>query len=352
MKTNKQSLAAFISPHGFGHATRTIAVLEAVRQKDPGIGIKLFTTVHQHIFTESLTNYTLTPVQTDVGVVQHDALHCDVEATLHALDKFLPFEPLLIDELAGQVRGCRGVLCDISPLGIVVAEAAGIPSILVENFTWDWIYRQHPSLEKHTTMMADMFRRADTRIQTEPVCRKVQKGIPCPPIFRQKRQDAPIIKRQLKTGQRQIVLISMGGIGYTLKRLDLFRKYKDILFVIAGAETTGPLSDNCYSLSHSSTLYHPDLIAAADLVVCKAGYSTVAECLQSGTSILCIDREGFAETSVLGEFVKKRLDGTVIREEQLQSGEWLTLLPSLLAAPKPQPAKQNGAELVAEILLG
>lgn len=352
MKTNKQSLAAFISPHGFGHATRSSAVLEAVRQQVPEIELKLFTTVPPHIFAESLTTFTINPVQTDVGIIQHDALHCDVEATRRALDTFLPFAPALIEELAGQVADCRGVLCDISPLGIAVAEAAGIPSILVENFTWDWIYRQHPSLEKHTNKMAELFKRAHTHIQTEPVCRKVKTGIPCPPIYRRRRQNPETIKKQLKTGHRQIVLISMGGIAYKLQCLEALAGFPDILFVLAGSDTTGQVTDNCYSLSPSSSLYHPDLIAAADLVVCKAGYSTVAECLQSGTAILCIDREGFAETSVLSEFVKNRLAGTVLQEKQLQNGEWLQMLPTLLAAPKPQPAAQNGAELVAEILLG
>ena len=31
-------------------------------------------------------------------------------------------------------------MCDISPLGLMVAERAGLPSVLVENFTWDWLY--------------------------------------------------------------------------------------------------------------------------------------------------------------------------------------------------------------------
>ncbi|WP_163335915.1 glycosyltransferase [Desulfopila sp. IMCC35008] len=351
MKTNNQSLAAFISPHGFGHATRAAAVLEAVRQQQPEIELKLFTTVPPHIFAESLTTFTINPVQTDVGIIQHDALHCDVETTRRALDNFLPFAPSQIEELAGQVKDCRSVLCDISPLGIAVAEAAGVPSILVENFTWDWIYEQHPSLERHRHQMAELFTRAHTHIQTEPVCRKVKTGIPCPPIFRRRRQNSEIIKKQLKTDHRQLVLISMGGIGYRLQHLERLTGFPDILFVLAGSDTTGQVTDNCYSLSPSSSLYHPDLIAAADLVVCKAGYSTVAECLQSGTSILCIDREGFAETSVLSEFVKTRLAGTVLSEKQLQDGEWLEMLPSLLAAPSPPPADQNGAELVAGILL-
>jgi UDP:flavonoid glycosyltransferase YjiC (YdhE family) len=350
MKTNKQSVAAFISPHGFGHATRTIAVLEALQQRDPEIKLTIFTTVPEHIFSESLKNYTLYPVQTDVGIIQHDALHCDIDATRCALEDFLPFNPQLINELTGKVHDCSRILCDISPLGIAVAEAAGVPSILVENFTWDWIYK-HPSLDRYKRIMATLFNRAQIHIQTEPVCHRVQKGIQCPPISRKRRQDSGAVRKTLNAGLRQLVLISMGGISYNLQRLEMFENHPHILFILAGSHTTGPLTDNCYGLSHNSPIYHPDLIAAADLVVCKAGYSTVAECLHAGTPILCIDREGFAETSVLSAFVKKRMNGTIIREEQLQSGEWLEMLPSLLAATRPQPAEENGAGLVADILL-
>ena len=39
------------------------------------------------------------------------------------------------------------VVADIPPLGIAAATAAGIPSIALGNFTWDWIYSAYPGTE-------------------------------------------------------------------------------------------------------------------------------------------------------------------------------------------------------------
>jgi len=61
------------------------------------------------------------------------------------LDAFLPFEERLLKELADKIRfaDCHLVTSDISPLEIAAAKRAGIGSILVENFTWDWRYEAY-----------------------------------------------------------------------------------------------------------------------------------------------------------------------------------------------------------------
>lgn len=343
-------IAAFITPHGYGHATRAIAILEAIQQRTPERELRLFTTVPEHLFATSLSHFTRYAITCDIGVIQHDALNCDVEATRRALDTFLPFSDQLLDELATHLQACSGVLCDISPLGIAAARRAGIPSLLVENFTWDWIYRAHPPLHRHADMLAEIFSQASYHIQAEPVCKKVAGAMHCPPIFRRSRQAAGSVRDQLAAGQRPIVLVSMGGIGYPMEQLlHKLTQHPDILFILAGQEKSGQLQSNCLTLSHQSRWYHPDLISAADLVVCKSGYSTVAECYQSGTRIMAIDREGFAEAAVLAAFVRN-MQGAVIKEKQFASGTWLEMIEPLLARPRPAPARLNGADLVAGMI--
>jgi hypothetical protein len=39
------------------------------------------------------------------------------------------------------------VVADIPPLAVAAAERAGIPSVALANFTWDWIYRGFPESE-------------------------------------------------------------------------------------------------------------------------------------------------------------------------------------------------------------
>ncbi|MFX6019324.1 hypothetical protein ABTF08_20820, partial [Acinetobacter baumannii] len=67
-----------------------------------------------------------------------------------------------VEGLAAQLRACAAevVLCDISPLGLEAARTAGIPSVLLESFTWDWIYRGYCEREPALAPFADLLERA------------------------------------------------------------------------------------------------------------------------------------------------------------------------------------------------
>lgn len=347
-------LAAFITPHGFGHATRAIAVLQALQLRCPGLAIELFTTVPEHLFRESLTNYTMHRIVPDVGFIQRDALHLDIPATIAALDRLLPFSPELVAELAGRVRGCSCVLCDIAPLGIVVAEAADIPSVLVENFTWDWMYQpfvpSNPELGRHALKLMEIYRKATLHIQTEPVCSPSAAAHHCPPIFRRTTASVDSIRTQLGAGSRKLILISFGGIDFTLPHWQHLDAFPDCLFVLAGQARHKSISGNCLALPHDSGFPHQDLLKAADLVVFKSGYSTTAECLQAGTRTACICRGDFAESFIIGNFVRKRLGGIILEEREFLDGRWLLRLPDVLDLTPPAPAAENGADQVADLL--
>ena len=125
-------LAYFISPHGFGHAARAAAVMDAVHAIEPSIHFEIFTTVPQWFF-ENLPadRYDYHEVLTDVGFVQTTPFRTDLNRTLQALEEFLPFNAAQTENIAGKVSqlGCCAVICDIAPLGIIVARKAGMSFI-------------------------------------------------------------------------------------------------------------------------------------------------------------------------------------------------------------------------------
>lgn len=350
-----QCIGAFITPHGFGHATRGIAVLEALQRRLPNLGIEICTTVPEHLFTESLANVTMHPVVPDIGLVQHNALVNDLPATVAALDALLPFGEETIDRFAQTLKNCSCILSDIAPLGILVAERAGVPSILVENFTWDWIYQPYiaacPELEPHARALAAIYSRATLHIQTEPVCKAIPGNQTCPPVFRNTRTVPEAVRKSIGAGTRKIVLVSLGGIEFALPCWQQLDQMADCFFVLAGQPKNCLLTPNCLAISRHSHLYHPDLIGAADLVVFKSGYSTAAECLQTGTRAVCITRPTFGESRVLDRYIRENLDGTLLDEETFLAGTWIDQLPELLTRPRLQPATQNGADCIADLLL-
>ena len=288
-------IAFFISPHGFGHAARAAAVMEALHAQDQSTRFDLFTTVPEWFFRHSLDGLCrYHPCVADVGLRQTSALEFDVEATRDAVEAFISQAPRDADSLADRVKGlgCSAVVCDISPLGLMVAERAGLPSVLVENFTWDWLYEplaaQDLEFVPIVEWMRARFAEAGQRIQARPRCEPLAKSdLVVPPISRRPRRERPDVRAELDVGgDAPLVLITMGGVSQPLPFLAELRKRDDVTFVVTGSEhpfvRVGPsrlmTREGNLRLFHSAArVFIPDLIRAADWVVAKLGYGTLAE---------------------------------------------------------------------------
>ena len=347
-------IACFITPHGFGHATRMTAVLEALKRKIPDLHPHLYTSVPESLFAETLTNFSHYPLQCDIGLVQKNGLEADLEKTITRLQEFLPFRGSLVRELADRIGRCRLVLCDIAPLGIAVAREARIPSVLIENFTWDWIYQaylpRHPGLLPAINYLKNQYQDVDIHIRSEPVCGSADGHLLCSPIFRRTCRQRSEMRRALGCGKKQVVFISMGGFHTELPFIDRLATVPDTFFLLGGQQQTSSLADNVRLLSRDSGYYHPDLINAADLVICKSGYSTVAECYQAGVPLITVDRTIFPESAVLQRFTAAEMNGHSLTQDAFLSGDWLTGLGQLSSGNRMPPAPTNGADAVAEYL--
>lgn len=348
-------IACFITPHGFGHATRMTAVLEALQKQFPDIHPHLFTTVPQSLFAETLSNFSYHSLACDIGLIQKSGLLADLPATISRLQVFFPFDSSLVKELSEKIKGCRLVLCDIAPLGIAVAREAGITSVLIENFTWDWIYKaylpNHPALLPFIESSATLYKQVDLHVRTEPACSTGKVDLNCGPIFRNIRSQREETRDELGCRNKRLIVISMGGIDLELPFIDKLSSVSDSFFLLTGQKKTRQIGDNVLLLSRSSSFYHPDLINAADLVICKSGYSTVAECYQAGVPIVTVGRTTFPESAVLEHFCSSNLKGHPLSKDTFLSGEWIKSLDKLCFNQRAAPALTNGADSVAELLL-
>lgn len=350
-----KEIACFVSPHGFGHATRAIAVVEALQRLRPDVHAHFYTTVPRFLFAESLDNFTHHPMLVDVGLAQNSAMDSDLPATIDRLDKLLPYRRDLIEDLACRCAKCSFILCDIAPLGIAVARHAGLPSILVENFTWDWIYQhyadRYPGLSRHQSFLQKLFAKARYRIQTDPLCAVAPRNLFCGPIFRKAKGSRSSLREELGCGEKNLVLVTMGGVFQRLPAFLKVEKFPDYYFLFTGQPETKRLGTNLALLSRDSGHYHPDLLSAADIVVCKAGYSTVAECCQAGVRVISVGRADFPESEPLQRYLAEQLGGVEISPESYQDGSWMAIAESLLSSPRSVPATENGADEVAAFLV-
>lgn len=351
-------IAYFISPHGFGHAARACAVMAALRGIDPTFHFDIFTRVPHWFFADSLRGaFTYHSLLSDIGLVQETALREDITATVAALERFLPFRAALVRDCAARVTRleCKLVVCDIAPLGIAVARAAGVPSVLVENFTWDWIYqgyrRDEPRLGDAIAYLRGAFRAADYHIQTEPVCRSDAADLTTTPVSRAPRLSRKATREKLEIPlSAKAVLITMGGIPSRYDFLQRLQEQRGVYFVIPGNSAPARQNGNLVLLPHRSKFYHPDLVNACDAVIGKLGYSTVAEVHHAGVPLGYVARARFRESPVMARFVQRHMRGLPIAESQFHNGDWLRHLPDLLALPRVNRCPQDGAAQAARFI--
>ena len=139
------NVACFATSHGFGHATRAVAILRTLAKNSPGLTVNLFSTLPDWFWTENLSPevpYHAHQLETDVGLVQKSPFEHDLDQTITRLERFLAFDEPALEDTRKTLRESKPdlILCDVSPLGLVLGKELGIPTVLVENFTWDWIY--------------------------------------------------------------------------------------------------------------------------------------------------------------------------------------------------------------------
>jgi len=352
------SIAYFISPHGYGHAARAAGVMEAILDLDSTIRFEIFTQVPRWFFDDSLSgDFGYHSLLTDIGLVQRTPLQADIPETVNRLNHFLPFDTFMIRELGDQLKKleCGLIICDIAPMGIVVAQEAGIPSLLIENFTWDWIYegyvKQDGRIGHHIHYLKGIFQAAQFHIQTEPICDPQNVDLTTFPVSRKKKTPAHEIRKKLRRPEgSKTILITMGGIEEKYNFLEQLATHRDVHFVIPGASRDVTIRDNLVLLPHHSDYFHPDLVNASDAVIGKVGYSTVGEVYYAGLPFGYVARSRFRESQKLVSFIESRMLGLPISGDQFYRGGWLPSLPDLLALPRIHRTDPRGAEQIAHFI--
>src|SRR5262245_42523745 len=127
MQHERPAIVAYLSGHGFGHFTRSAAVLERLADR---YAIHVRTSA-QALQLARRASWPASVAEVDVGpgVAQRGPLAVDVAATLAALQQHVRRLPELITaECAWLSRVApRAVFADVPPLAFAAAAAAGVP---------------------------------------------------------------------------------------------------------------------------------------------------------------------------------------------------------------------------------
>jgi hypothetical protein len=334
--------------------------MAAVHGVDPNITFEIFTAAPEFVFQDSLTgSFHYHPGITDIGLVQRSALEEDMPATVARLDEFLPFDHFLLSSWADWLGrlNCELVVCDIAPLGLAVAELAGLPAVLIENFTWDWIYRAYlteaPGLERHADYLASVFATARYRLQAEPFCTPAKQADGhLHPIGRRPRGSLAETRTALRLAEgERLVLVTLGGVADQVPVPAGRQPEAGVVYALAGAAQTLRREGPWLFLPYHSPVFYPDLMAASEAVIAKLGYSTLAEAYHAGVPFGFLPRAHFPESPILSAYAQREMGGRELSVEAFLAGDWLTMAHDLLQTPSRPRHGPNGADRAAEFIL-
>jgi L-arabinokinase len=332
----------YISGHGFGHATRSIELIGTMATLREDARFVVRTNAPRWLFEQSALPIEVQPFEPDVGVVQIGGLVSDEDATARRASNFYRDFDRRVDEEATLLRRIAAdlVLADIPPLAFAAASRAGLPSVAVANFTWDWIYGDYSAFEDIAPDVIPTIRRAyacATRALRLPLhggfesMASVTQDIPF--IARRATRDRDETRRVLGIdGDTRLVLASFGGYPVTLP-LETVSQSSTFKTITVGRHPPDGLT-------------HQDIVAAADVVVSKPGYGIVSECVASGTPLLYTSRGHFVEYDVFVDQMPRVLRCRYIARDELLAGRWSDAIDALLQQPAPpERPRTDGAQV-------
>jgi hypothetical protein len=236
-----------------------------------------------------------------------------------------------------------------------VAREAGLPAVLIENFTWDWIYAEyapkHADIHFYIRYLQELFSAAAYRIQTEPVCAYSPADLVTQPVSRKPTTPPGAIRQQLGLpSEGRVVMITMGGIPMQYAFMQQLVEQRGVSFIVPGSSEALQHHSNVILLPHRTGLFHPNLVQACDAVIGKVGYSTLAEVYHAGLPFGYVARQDFRESPPLTAYIAQHMHGLEISPAQFDDGSWLARLPQLLALPRLRRQSPNGADQAAHFI--
>src|SRR4051812_17703724 len=280
-----EKIAFYVTSHGFGHMNRTVAVMNRVAAAIP-VAIRS----HPNLFPnwkERLTRPAeLSAHVSDAGAINPpgDSTATDGPATLDLAARVHAEAMARLDEEAQWLRDEKvaALLCDAPAVPLLAARRAGIPGLLLVNFTWADIYQPYARAAGTgaKNLVADLrfaYRQATAVFRAEPALRMawLPGQIPIGMVANPGRDRRKELHRVLGLSAREkLVYFYIGRYGQSdldWTRLEGYAS-RGIHFVGYHPAPVGPLKN--LHLVPPSEWPGSDLIASTDALVAKAGYGT------------------------------------------------------------------------------
>lgn len=353
----------YITGFGFGHLTRSLAIMEQLLAERDDVSIiikadpRLLDKAQQYLRAYE-GRFSLQPFVSHFSIVFDQVTFCvDLRATGEDALRWIKSLPASMQRETAFLREHRValVLSDIVPEALAAAAHAGIPGVGISNFTWYEICADVFRQDEPLRPLLNMYEAASEMLVYPfstgtlfPGEKKTDVG----PVTRSFEQEKILLIRdRFKKGTRPLAFLSVGGS----TRIGDFPVRDDMdYFVTQGIEVKD--LPNVHRLPPDIADSH-NYLAACDVAITKCGWSTVTEATLAGVPMwLMLSKNGWLEErcvhreiTTLGIGVGRSFSEML----SMTSAEVITELDSLRRAYGKIPCRyQNGMGQIIKIVQG
>lgn len=353
----RPTLYAAITNHGFGHATRTAAVLAEIQRLVPDILLIVVTSAPRWLIESYVSgDFIYRSRVLDVGVVQSDSLSMNIPATLAQLQEIRTYQDRLVAAEVDYIKqtGAQLVLADIPPLASVIADAAGIPCWMASNFGWDLIYRQWgEEFAEIVDWVTDCFHKCDRlfRLPFHAPMSAFSNIRDVGLTGASPRFTALELRRKfgIETDPEKTVLFSFGGLGLAKIPYRNLQHFPDWQFI-----TFDRLAPDAFPnlVKVTDTAYRPvDLMPLCGRIISKPGYGTFAEACLLDIPVISIPRNDFAEAQYLWSGLQDYNSHYLLGPNEFTESHWEFLFQPLNPPRSDQPLPKEGNREIAKAVI-
>ena len=355
-----KTILFYISGHGYGHSTRMMEIINHLIERQPYAFCHIKTYAPEWLYRLNLkNNYAYHHFVCDVGTVQGNSYHLNQLQTLRDYEAFVKKKKGQIETEVNFIRQANIslVVGDIPSLAFDIAAAAGVPSVAVGNFSWDWIYepfvKEYPQYTYLVDEIKSAYAQADLllRLPFHGDMSAFAKIEDIPLVGRKARLPRERVRKNLGLNlhpEEKLVLVALRA--NDLESVD----WQNVNAIVGCRFLTFYPVTNGGNVLQLPPDYLPfeELVNASDAVISKPGYGIVSECIVNRTPLLYTPRFDFAEYDILAKALQTYGVVRFIPLDEFWAGQWEKYLQTLFeAAPQWRPIATHGAEVAAQRIL-
>jgi len=347
-----------ISPHGLGHFSQIIPVIDFLYHLKRDCLITVRTVTDQNEISRKITlSVDYEQAADDFGMKMLNALDVDLDSSLASYNNFHNDWDIKVADLASNLieNNVNLVVADIPYLSLAAAAKAGIPSIALCSLNWADVLEFFVPKEEGKEILEIMraaYNSAEYFLQPTPSMKMNGLG--------NLRGIGPVCKPgQYCRGEIEkifsvkedvwLVLVGMGGMPYDIdySQWPQFILSKPVYYIAPASSNTE--CDWIMSVERWNNSYS-DLVASVDLVVTKPGYGMFVESAVAGVPVLYVERKNWPDVESLTDWLVMVAHCMEISLDVFQAGSFADEMTLLLEQGRYMPIEPTGNQEAALII--